>query len=89
MATAEGGIGKSRQSTEAATARKISERPDWLTGITLTPIQFADDVIHGELELHTEEGTITFEITEEVAEGTITATHQFRVVAKAVVKSAG
>jgi hypothetical protein len=39
-------------------------------------------------ELHTEEGTITFEITEEVAEGMIKAMHQFRMALKSVVKPA-
>lgn len=70
-------------------ARRISKGPHWLTGITMTPIHFQEDnVIHGQLELHTEEGTITFEITDEVAAGLIKAMHQFRMASRSVVKSA-
>jgi hypothetical protein len=70
-------------------ARRISKGPNWLTGITMTPINFQDDnVVHGQLELHTEEGTITFEITGEVAEGMIKAMHQFRIASKSVLKPA-
>ena len=70
-------------------ARKISKGPHWLTGITMTPIHFQEDnVVHGQLELHTEEGTITFEITGEVAEGMIKAMHQLRIASKSVLKPA-
>ena len=70
-------------------ARKISTGPHWLTGITMTPIHFQDDnVVHGQLELHTEEGTITFDITDEVAQGLIKAMHQFRMASKSVAKPA-
>ncbi|RUV55849.1 hypothetical protein EOA88_35595 [Mesorhizobium sp. M5C.F.Ca.IN.020.14.1.1] len=70
-------------------ARTISNGPHWLTGITMTPIHFQEDnVVHGQLELHTEEGTITFEITDEVAEGMIKAMHRFRLASKSVVRPA-
>lgn len=68
--------------------RKISKGPHWLTGITMTPIQFPDAVVHGQLDLLTEEGTITFEITEEVADNLIKAMHQFRMAAKSATKPA-
>lgn len=54
----------------------------WQAQTTMTPIQFEDNVVRGQLELHTEEDSFTFEITEEAADGLIKAMHQFRIAAR-------